>query len=81
MTPGLFSKSAIDKHVEILEARDGNTLDLGVEAAPSERPAFTIDAQGEHTSERVDLTWGAWAKTQFSKASTAIGAKIGIRGP
>lgn len=75
MTDAPFSSESINAAVDQAIAKDGNTFDVGVDAAPGERPSFTIEAQGEH--ER--LTWAAWAKTKFTKATTAIGAKMGFR--
>lgn len=72
-----FSKASIDKAVADVDAQNGNTLAVGVESEAGERPAIVIEAQGE--TERV--TWAAWAKTKLTKASTAVGAKIGIRWP
>lgn len=74
MSPSPFSRESIKKSVDEVEAKRGNSVDVGVEAVPGERPDFTVEAQG---GERV--TWGAWAKTKFTKATTAVGAKIGVK--
>ena len=72
--PSPFSSDAIKHATDEVEARPGNTVDVGVESAPGEKPILTVEAQG---GER--LTWGLWIKTRASKASTALGAKIGFK--
>lgn len=70
-----FSSKAINDAVSKVDAEPGNSLNVGVESEAGQRPSLTVEAQGEHDN----LTWAAWAKTQLSKATTAIGAKIGFK--
>lgn len=70
----VFSPDAINAAVDHAMAKDGNTFDVGV-TADQDGPNFTLEAQGEHKQ----LTWGAWARTNFTKAKTAVGAKLGFR--
>lgn len=74
MTDSPFSADSISAAVDHAMAKEGNTFDVGV-TADQDGPNFTMEAQGE----RDRLTWGAWARTKLTKASTAIGAKIGVR--
>jgi hypothetical protein len=74
-----FSRSAINDAVTKVDAQEGNSVHVGVESEAGQRPSLTIEAQGEHDGEQVDVTWAAWAKTQLSKATTAVGAKIGVK--
>ena len=75
----IFSEKEIQKHVEKVEQQGGTTLEVGVESDEGQLPSLVIEAQGEHDGERVDVTWAAWAKTQLTKATTAIGAKVGFK--
>jgi hypothetical protein len=75
-----FSRDAIESAVEKVEAQDGNSVNVGAELEPGQRaPSLTVEAQGERDGEKVDVTWGAWARTKLTKATTAVGAKIGFR--
>ena len=72
-----FSRASIQKALDDIDAKDGNTVAVGLDAEPGARPGLVVEAQG--ATGRV--TWAAWAKTHLTKASTAAGAKIGIRWP
>jgi hypothetical protein len=74
VTDSPFSADEINAHVDRVMAKDGNTFDVGFDTADA-RPALTFEAQGELKR----MTWAAWARTQFSKVSTAVGAKVGFR--
>lgn len=75
MSDSPFSADSVNRAVAEVEARQGNSVDVGVEAMPGGRPSLTLEAQGSEGR----MSWAAWAKTQLTKASTAIGAKIGVR--
>jgi hypothetical protein len=77
--PNPFSGDSIDQHIAKADAQE-NSANVGAELAPGERrPSMTFDAQGTRKGKTADLTWGAWVKTKFSKATTAAGASLGFK--
>lgn len=73
MTDSPFSPASIDAAIQ--QTEDDESLDIGVECLPNEKPSLTVDVQGSEGR----LTWSAWAKTKFTKATTAVGAKVGFK--
>lgn len=72
MTDSPFSTTSLDNAVDKI------TLDATVEKPVGQTPTFGIDLEGSHDGN-VDVTWGVWAKTKFTKASTSVGAKFGFK--
>lgn len=70
-----FSSESVSQAVDAVIEQPGNSVDVAVEQGQAGRPSVLVEAQGgtEH------VTWGAYFKTQFSKASTVVGSKIGFR--
>lgn len=79
MPDSIFSDKALEQHVDKVIDRSGRSADVGVELQPGERPAVILEAQGERAGEKVTVGWGAYLRTQFTKAKTTIGGKIGFK--
>lgn len=76
--PGIFGKDSVDAAIAKTDATTGH-VDVEVEKPLDASAELNVEAGVTHDGEHVDIEASGFFKTNFTKAKTAIGAKLGFR--